>query len=688
MFYELEGTIKNVKYINKETFFEIESNSTKKIYHVLNKFFCPAHIDDKITCKCTEDKDFLNLISHPIVFISSAEKKVISIFNKFLKSNYKSKILYEFFKQSLNFNHDKYMYVGYLKFKSPIFRNLTQEELITEIISDYSWKYKYNKYIIKPILLCNFEETCIDKIMKYWYKNFVLRRLYLYGLTNKEIDEAIDHFWNPNLIYYQVLENPYIVDNLPLNKIESIINRYNISIDEKVIYCGKVVNFLSEQSKNNGHMCYPIKDVKNKFPYLDEFILVKKYGCFINEYIYLNHQKYVQDILSKNLVNEINNINIFDDQEKTNDEQKQAIEMVFKNKISVITGCAGTGKSTVISKIISICDKLNKTYLISSFTGKAISRLRKIIKSNYILTLHMILYSDINFDVDYLIIDECSMVGSNLLAQVILKLNIKNFVFVGDYRQLQPIDAGNLLERLLKNIPNIELKEDHRIIHKGTLWNNTKKFITNENLYFDWKDDCNFVSGDIDEVIDIVKKLHNNDVKSDQITIISPFNKNLKELNEKCINIFLKDSKYVTDIWGNMWKIGTRVMMTENRYDIKVMNGEEGIIVNITNSDLLVKFNDSIVNIPYNKNNQDEERPLTSKLLVASWAISVHKSQGSEWDYIIFYIPYYSLFLNKKLIYTAISRAKNALYVVAPDLKTFESALINEPQPRYDFLFD
>jgi ATP-dependent exoDNAse (exonuclease V) alpha subunit len=154
---------------------------------------------------------------------------------------------------------------------------------------------------------------------------------------------------------------------------------------------------------------------------------------------------------------------------------------------------------------------------------------------------------------------------------------------------------------------------------------------------------------------------------------------------------YLKDSfQYRQNIitGSRLWCIGDRVMMTKNNYDIGVMNGEEGYIEGITNEGVSVNFKETLYTFKFdsakkedkeetsedakesakNKEDKDEEEELLSSDLIHSFAISVHKSQGSESNYVILYIPDdrdFSNFLNINLLYTAITRTRKCIWIVS-----------------------
>ncbi len=205
----------------------------------------------------------------------------------------------------------------------------------------------------------------------------------------------------------------------------------------------------------------------------------------------------------------------------------------------------------------------------------------------------------------------------------------------------------------------------------------------------------------IEIVQKIVKKLADLAIPSTNITVITPFNKYLGQLNEFFRQIYKIGDSKIVDYLGREWQPGDRVMMTENNYSINVMNGEEGIVSSVTDTHIFVIFrgseykfstaepNDTRHDVSmYSKLKLSKEAKLNVKTLTHSFAVTIHKAQGSEWEYVILYVPKFftsSSFINWQMIYTAITRARKGLFVVA-DQQTLCSGLLKSPGKRYDGL--
>lgn len=185
--------------------------------------------------------------------------------------------------------------------------------------------------------------------------------------------------------------------------------------------------------------------------------------------------------------------------------------------------------------------------------------------------------------------------------------------------------------------------------------------------------------------------------------IDKPYNNELPLLNSIVKNIF--HCSFENEKQNGSWCVGDRVMMLQNYYKNNVMNGEEGIIEKITSENVDVCFRDQSFKIVANqegkKRNQIEmdfekenEEELTTQYLIHSYAISIHRSQGSEWDYGILYFPshYYgnknngNEFFSKKLLYTAITRFRKCVWCIG-DLSQLSHIYVNQKKINSDFLY-
>jgi len=306
--------------------------------------------------------------------------------------------------------------------------------------------------------------------------------------------------------------------------------------------------------------------------------------------------------------------------------------MALRERNCCIHGSAGTGKTTTIATLVKEFEYRGLLFTLAAYTGKATSRLNECLEKITNVrasTIHMLLSSlgsgqkgdkgqrserkqREKDDFDYVILDEASMVPTVLLARMINSLPEETrLVFVGDEQQLQPIDEGSPYCEFLKFLPSVHLDIDCRRTQKGNLFWNLKHIENEEFHRFQWSldlsskerqeeqeeqenvpliDDMHYVEGDDSVVLDLVKHLRDEGCEDTEVTVICPYKEPCDNLNLKCREIWNSGSIDVIDFRHKVWRANDRILMLENRYDIGVMNGEEGRILAIEGGKLVCSF--------------------------------------------------------------------------------------------------
>lgn len=367
-----------------------------------------------------------------------------------------------------------------------------------------------------------------------------------------------------------------------------------------------------------------------------------------------------------------------------NEDQQRGIIACLQNKITIITGGPGTGKTTLIKQLINILESCNVRFKLAAPTGRAAKRMFES-TGRHTETLHRLLEftpASMSFSrneqnalqLDFLIVDEASMIDV-FLMNAILKAVPANatLILIGDVDQLPSVGAGDVLNDFINSgkISVVCLKQifrqarDSMIIVNAHRVNNgefpTSAGAGNKKDFVYLK--CDEPEGALVFLREIyLKKLPALGIGSDDAIVLVPMNKGIagtQRINQELQSILnpMNDPDKQVMVFGNAYKIGDRVMQIRNNYDKFVFNGDIGKIHDINKVDqkIFINFGDRI--LEYDFAELDE--------LVLAYAISIHKSQGSEFAAVI--IPIFMqhfILLQRNLIYTAITRAKKMCIMI------------------------
>lgn len=373
------------------------------------------------------------------------------------------------------------------------------------------------------------------------------------------------------------------------------------------------------------------------------------------------------------------------------ESQKNAIINSLNNNFTITTGGPGTGKTTIIKGIIRMlvdtCHISPQNIALLAPTGRASRKLIEVCNIPA-YTIHKYLgwdkdnntfsHNEINVcKEEYIIVDEASMIDTMLMFSLLKGTRLDSkFIFIGDYYQLPSVSQGQVLKDMIDSEVLDVIKLNNLYRQKdGNYIINLAHEIKNKELsdnFLTKKEDYNFIEVDNDYVLtsikDIILKALEKGYREKDIQVLAPMYKSqngIDNLNKMLQEIFNPKSNDKNElIVGNkIYREGDKVLELVNDSDNSISNGDLGYIINITNkekndnkkNEIIVDFDGNIVSF-----SPDKFINITH-----GYAISVHKSQGGEFNMVI--IPFVNSFkrmLYNKLIYTAVTRAKSKLILI------------------------
>lgn len=373
------------------------------------------------------------------------------------------------------------------------------------------------------------------------------------------------------------------------------------------------------------------------------------------------------------------------------ESQKNAIITSLNNNFTITTGGPGTGKTTIIKGIIRMlvdtCHISPQNIALLAPTGRASRKLMEVCNIPA-YTIHKYLgwdkdnntfsHNEINVcKEEYIIVDEASMIDTMLMFSLLKGTRLDSkFIFIGDYYQLPSVSQGQVLKDMIDSEVLDVIKLNNLYRQKdGNYIIDLAHEIKNKELsdnFLTKKEDYNFIEVDNDYVLtsikDIILKALEKGYREKDIQVLAPMYKSqngIDNLNKMLQEIFNPKSNDKNElIVGNKtYREGDKVLELVNDSDNSISNGDLGYIINITNkekngnkkNEIIVDFDGNIVSF-----SPDKFINITH-----GYAISVHKSQGGEFNMVI--IPFVNSFkrmLYNKLIYTAVTRAKSKLILI------------------------
>ncbi len=390
-------------------------------------------------------------------------------------------------------------------------------------------------------------------------------------------------------------------------------------------------------------------------------------------------------------------------------EQWVGLQTAFSRKVSIITGGPGTGKTTLVKAILAVFEAAGKQVALCAPTGRAAKRLSEV-TSHEAKTIHRLLAYNFKsggfqknetdpLDTDVIIVDEASMVDVFLMYHLVKAIPMTSvLILVGDVDQLPSVGPGNVLRDMIdsQRVPVVFLKEIFRQARESLIIVNAHRInqgisptipdsnrdITQDFYFIQQENPEKVLSTILELCSERIPDRFNLDPLSD-IQVLTPMHKgvigttNLNRALQKALN----PSDDMIQRVGYDFKRGDKVMQIRNNYVKGVFNGDIGIISSIDR-------NMQKITVKYDSRPVDYEFFELDELVLA-YAVSVHKSQGSEYEAVILPVmAQHFILLQRNLIYTGVTRAKE-LVVLIGTKQALAIALRNDkPQKRMTRLCD
>lgn len=386
-------------------------------------------------------------------------------------------------------------------------------------------------------------------------------------------------------------------------------------------------------------------------------------------------------------------------------EQKEAVYASLEYGIFVLTGGPGTGKTTVVKGILNVLEKAGCRILLAAPTGRAARRLAES-AGHPASTVHRLLEyqpqtGGFNFgknaseplDAEAIIIDEASMLDITLMYHLLQAVpGGCRLILVGDVDQLPSVGAGSVLKDIIRSqkMPVVRLENVFRQAEVSPIVRNAHKINHGQMPEFTEDNEFKLVeftneNAAADYVAQTYAALSQaSDWRS--VQVLTPMHKspcgvqNLNKLLQQYLNP-PAPGKLEVNIPGNVLRVGDKVMQIRNNYEKEVFNGDIGRVVRLEGKTAVVAYPERMEGdlVSYTQGELEE--------LQLAYAMSVHKSQGSEYPIVILLmVPSHYIMLQRNLLYTAVTRAKQQVLVVGTKASVYTAVTNDKTRRRYSLL--
>lgn len=386
---------------------------------------------------------------------------------------------------------------------------------------------------------------------------------------------------------------------------------------------------------------------------------------------------------------------------KLAEEQKEAVSCAVQNKVHIITGGPGTGKSTITKAILAITEKLSSRLILAAPTGRAAKRMSEITLKRA-STIHALLEMDFKaggfkrnrnnpLECDLIVIDEVSMVDTLLMYNLLKAIpSTARLILIGDIDQLPSVGPGNVLRDLIdsEKIGVSRLKQIFRQAAGSRIVTNAHRINQGEYPDISYRKTTDFIfieQENPEEILQTITNLVSHELSAshrlhrfEDIQVLSPMKRGIIGIEN--LNVILQNklnpSPTPLHRMGRSFHTGDKVMQIRNNYKKLVFNGDVGRItsIDLNEQTLTVAFDERLIDYEFSEIDE----------LVLAYAVSIHKYQGSECPCIV--IPIHTThfkMLHRNLLYTGITRGKKLVVLIGSKRALGIAVSNNEILKRY-----
>lgn len=610
------------------------------------------------------------------------------------------------------------------QYKSRIFKELTDCEGNIEL------------FAIKEVDTLSIDDVYVKSAMIKKIDNYCKHFLEIF-FSKDELFELTNGVYNYRDLILELAENPLKYYKIPMERALELCDYYDVKYTEQDIYCARIYRHIMERNIKRRWVCCPEKDIIQRFPLINENIkyLGEKFNVVKRDNFYYDRSimdkedfviEYLNALIERNFMEEtsINSIGEFDFDKTLSDEQKSIIKNTLSHAVSVLCGGPGFGKTKCITEACKNLMMNRKDFFILAFTGKAVSHIENVLSNEKwsdrkTMTVDRFIMFKEFHNAEYIFIDETSMCSTDLMFRLfsVLDRNRTRFIFVGDIDQLSPVSYGSFYRELFQScrIPIYKLTKYFRSNTDRGIYENISGLVSKARdvtmpYNFIEKKGFRTVKGDIEtvkKIIDALKKKHSYN----EISVISPYNDVCNEINRYSMNKFFPEDHFIFMNYEK-FKIGERLKITKNNYDLEIFNGQETFVQDInleTNTFTIhMKLNDDYIKVYDPEKDKEfelfkkkyknadrgniemkkEENKLKERISIheisKSFCKTIHSSQGSEYDIVICYFPNRGAhFVDINMLYTGLSRGKKSVFLVHEG-----DILENATKKTYTYCYD